>query len=621
MSEIQKINVGDVIVDRFEVSSLMDDGELGVLALVNERLTGKTLVVQQLSFAVDDAMTQEIRTAFDEYRGINHKSLASLQELVIDGETAYIVMDNIDGDLLENHLAMRREQGQILGVKAAYNFIAHISQGIEVLHQSDKSYGRLSSRNIFITPEGRVRIVSALCPYLANKYLDGLDRNTYFGSLSCAPEVRESRENITKAGDIYSLSLLFAELLSTSSLHDFTGSPEAFIAKIPNVSTNVKEYLFQAAKEDVEDRFQSIQAFKDTLKSAVDAPNDNDLSSIVVGVNDLRSLSNKGLRSMMDVPVVKKPDLFESGSMARPISRITNPEVWIYQKDGMDFGPFDHKGLMQKFYDDVITEATSVLNTSTRQRQNLGSIPEFADEVREYLPIRDHNRAQRMAEQKKKDFQKKAGIGGAVIAIVIGVATVLVVPIVILAMQPKPALLNVSDAFPVFEKRFELPKTEEFSLNMDESKAKALFDPEASEAEIEAALAAWEAEHRKKFAGKRRAGKAGGGGGDFGDEMDVIVFTGDDGEELEPLEDWEIEEQCMSPRIIRKQTECFQKYAGGRRMDVTINFTIQQSGTVRNFSTTASGDLNDCLISTMTSMKFRQFGGTSKKVSLPVGYH
>ena len=617
MSEIQKINVGDTIAERFEVTSVMNTSELGVLALANERITGKTQLVLQLSFSIDNFCESDIRHILTDMRGITHKSLATLSEFIVDNETGYLFMENIEGEILENHLAARREQGQILGLKAAYSFIAHISQGVDVLHQNNCFFGRLSSRDIFITPEGRVRILHPICMLLARKYLNEYDRKTFFGSLFCAPEVREFCELVSVLSDVYSLSLLFAELLSTSPLAEFTGSPEAFIAKLPNVSTNVKECLFQASKQDIEDRLKNVQEFKDTLKRAVDAPNDSDLSSIVVGVNDLRSLSNAGLQKMMDVSVAKKPDLFESGSMARPISRIVRQEVWIYQKDGMDFGPYDHKGLIQKFYDDEITESTSVYNTSTKQRQNLGSVEEFANEIREYLPIRDHNRAQRLAAQKKKNFQKKAGIGGVVVAIVLGIAAVLLVPIIILSLQPKPVQLNVADAFPAFEKRFELPKTEEFSLKMDDAQLKALFDPKATEAEIEAAMAAWQADHRKTY--KRKPGSAGGGG--VGEEMDVIVFTGDDGEELEPLDNSEIEEQVKNPRVIRKQVECFQKYAGGRRFEVNIKFTIQQSGTVRNFSTTATGDLNDCLISSVSSLKFRQFGGTVKKVTLPVGYY
>ena len=623
MSEIQKIKVGDVIVDRFEITSVMVDNELGVLALVNERATGKGLLVLQLSFAVDSFIEGEIREIFAEMQNISHKSLATLEEFLVSDEVGYIVMGNIDGELLESHLAARREQGQILGLKAAYSFIAHISLGVDTLNQNGKFYGRLSSKEIFITPEGRVRIIHGICQHLARKYLTDAQRHDYFGSTSCAPEIRDDIEQISVRSDIYALALLFAELLSTSPLSEFTGSPEAFIAKLPNVSTTVKECLFQASKIDVEDRFKSVQEFKDSLKRAMDAPNDSDLSSIVVGINDLRSLTGKQLQSMIDVPVVKKPDLFESGSISRPISRIINPEVWIYQKDGMDFGPFDHKALLQKFYDDVINESTAIYNIATKQRQNMGSIPEFEDEIREYLPIRDHNRAQRLAAQKKKDFQKKAGIGGVVVAITVAIAAILVVPIVILYLKPKPVQLNMNDAFPAFEKRFELPKTEEFSLNMDDAKSKALFDPKASEAEIAAAMAEWEARHREIYGNKRklRGNRPGGGSGGFGDEMDIIVFTGDDGEELETLEDWEVEEQCSNPRLIQKQAECFRKYAGGRRMEVKIKFVIQQTGTIRNVSTTASGDLNDCLISSMSSLKFRQFGGTVKRVTWPVGYY
>ena len=91
-------------------------------------------------------------------------------------------------------------------------------------------------------------------------------------------------------------------------------------------------------------------------------------------------------------------------------------------------------------------------------------------------------------------------------------------------------------------------------------------------------------------------------------------------EELEPLSDWEIEEEVMSPRVYRKQADCFAKYAGGRGVSGKIDFVINQTGTTRSFSSSIPGELGACLISSLSSIKFRPFGGTVKRVSLPVSY-
>jgi len=45
-----------------------------------------------------------------------------------------------------------------------------------------------------------------------------------------------------------------------------------------------------------------------------------------------------------------------------------------------------------------------------------------------------------------------------------------------------------------------------------------------------------------------------------------------------------------------------------------------QNGQVRKITTTASGELDACLKSVFRSMRFREFGGTLKKVSYPINF-
>ena len=622
---MKELNVGDVVAGRLEVAAILGENELGKQYKMSDTGTHEDFFVYQLSFECPEARVLEIQNDIAAVRGVFHKSIACVKELLVEDETGYLLLDYINGDTLEEHLKQRRERGQILGLKAAYSFLAHICLGLDMLHQRGYYYGCLSPRMIYVTREGRIRVVNYICSEIARKYLPEDARKAFFGSKFSAPEVRESLDLSKPTVDVYSLALLFSELLSDQSIDAFDGSPETFIAKIPGISTNVKESLFQGTKTDVEDRFPNIQMFKDTLKNAVDAPADNEISSIVIGVNDLRSVN-----SSAETPAVppstpaatssqtqKKVDLFDS-AQHRSSNRVVHTDVWIYQKDGMDFGPFDHEGLIQKFYEDVIDESTSIYNTSTKRRSNLFSIKEFEKEVQEYIPIRNHNRAEKERSEKRKQRAQKMAGGGTIFVILGVLAAVLLTPIIILYRLPDPVPLALDEAIPTFSKEFKLPKMESVSLNVDDSRSRALFDPEATEAEREAALKAWEEEHRKRYAGHKRP--SGAKTGDGGDEIETFVFgTDDDGHELEPLQDWEIEEVCMSPRMLRKVQDCYAKHAGGRRPKITVSFTIQQSGAVRNLNTTADGDLDKCIVSAFSSMSYRKFGGTVKKVSIPIG--
>lgn len=621
MSEVpQKLNVGEIINGAYEVLTDMGENELGQTCLVRNIMTMDKHLIKQLSFACDDACVSEISKAVSEFKKFSHKSLASLHEFFVVDKTGYVVMEYINGESFESHLVMRRERGQILGVKAAYSFLTHLCLGVDVIHHAGYAYGCLSPKTIFVTQQGRVRIANYICAWIANKFLSDDKRDAYFGSAFTAPEARASRDAVKPVADVYSLALLFAELLSNNPLSSFESSPETFIAALPNVSTVAKEALFQATKPDIEDRFHQVQQLKDSLKNAVDAPNDKDISSIVVGVNDLRALTVSS-----DMPVVetgsvtlRKPDLFDS-PVSKPAARVVHSEVWIYQKDGMDYGPFDHKTIVEKLHQDIIDESTYFFNTQTKRRQNFGTIPEFADELSKWIPIRENNRIIQQAEQRKKEKMAKAGIGGIAFIIVGALAAVIAVPVIILALLPDPEPLNLAAAFPAFEKEFKLPKSEEVTINVGEDQAKALFNAKATQAELEAAYRKWEEENRRKRSYHRSA-KGGIAGTAAGDGIETLVFTGEDGQELEPLMDWEVEAQLENPRFQHKVAQCVQNHAGGRTVDGHLQFTIQQTGSIINLSTSFNGELNKCIISAASSIKYRASGGTTKKVTLPISY-
>ncbi len=622
---ITRLNAGDTILDRYEVKAILGEDVLGVAYLVNDRESNQDYKFKQLCFECDAAKVEAINGLVQNVKGVTHKSVANLYDLVVDKDVGYVSMEFIDGDTFEAHIAMRRENGQLLGVKAAYSFLAHLCAGIDTFHQQNLIFGALTPKNIYVTRQGRVKIGNIICPMIADLFLDDSHRNAYFNNNFVAPEVRQTRQISQKQSDVYSLALLFSELVSTSSFSSFTSEAETFIASLAGISSAVKEGLFAAVKTDASERFSDVLGLKESLKAAVDAPADNDLSSIVVGVADLRNLSASADIPAADASQVRRIDLFDmnQSGMTPSLCRRIKKEVWIFQKDGLDYGPFDKEGLLKKLYSDDIHEKTLILNTMTKEKLPLEEIDDFAEEVRAYLPVRDRNRAERKAREEKMARRAKGALGGTVALIAIGIACVILIPMIILMNMAPPEPLALSEAFPPFEKKFELPKIEEVALNVDDKQALALFDPKASAAEREAAFAAWEAEHRKKYASMRKqfntTKKA--GGGDAGDEIDTIVFGDEDGNELVPLYDWEVEEQLMNPRALRKQSDCFVKYANGRSLRITVNFVIQQTGVVRNLTTTATGELDQCLVNAFSSLKFRQFGGTVKRVSYPLVYN
>ena len=618
----ETLNVGDIIAERFEVISVLAENAVGTTCIVEDREAKTKMLLERLNVRYEDGEEWEnFDKNIKEVAQIKHKSIISLESLQKIGDDACFTLEFVDAEPLESHLSLRRQRGQILGLKTAYSLLVNICLGIECAHEAGRFYGALSPKNIFVTKQGRIKLSSLASFYVAQHDLPEDASIEFLNTPFTAPELLTDPGALTAAADIYSVALLTAELLSDTPLFDFTGDPSEFIQKL-DISDTLKADLIRAIDDDPAKRFATIAEFREQLKQATDAPSDGDLSSIVMGISDIRALSIS-----QELPPVKtenkQPDLFDRAKSSGSSKRISkDKEIWIVQKeDKLDYGPFSGARIIEMLNNDEIHERTPTLNMNTQKRLPLIEIEEFKEEVEKYRPIREQKRLEKAAAEERKS--KRMKIGGALLAlfVLLGIAAVIGISYIIYINLPRPEPLQLANAITVYPKTFEAPKVEQVALNVEAGKAKALFDPKASAEEREAALKAWEEEHRKKFASKRKAAGMG-GNGEEEDEMATLSFLDGDGDEGSPLADWEIEDELSSARMMRKQSDCFFKYSGGRSLKVNVSFTIAQSGVVRSVKTTgAAGELDACLKDAFSSLHFRKFGGAVKKVTYPLNFN
>ena len=165
----QNFRVGEVFADRFEIEAVMAETALGTLALVKDSSCGEQRLVEFLAIECDDARCDEIRHIASDVRTIQHKSIAGLKDFEVVEGVSCVEMEPVVGETLDNHLAVRRGRGQILGLKVAYSFLAHICLGLELLHKKGYFYGSLRPTSIFVTNQGRIRVANFLCRALLSE--------------------------------------------------------------------------------------------------------------------------------------------------------------------------------------------------------------------------------------------------------------------------------------------------------------------------------------------------------------------------------------------------------------------------------------------------------------------
>ncbi len=307
----------------------------------------------------------------------------------------------------------------------------------------------------------------------------------------------------------------------------------------------------------------------------------------------------------------------------------TSQEIWLVQKDGLDYGPFGVQGVLDMLYKDDIDENASVLNMLSDKRFPLIELPEFKAAVIAYLPKRQEKRLAAEADRERRAKQVKVASGaGAGVGLAIG-AVFAVSAILVYISLPDPLPIEYGKAFAHFERSLPLTRSEEVKMDLDSDKLKGLLDPNASEAERLARLQALREEQRKKLlkdspakkSGPRRtkprksaAAASSSDGGDEGEYVSEMNMESD----ADTLDDVEIFDVVYGDRLMGKLMNCVSSYNGS---SFSVSFWIRASnGSLARLKVKSSGneDFKNCVYDVYnSSVSFREFGGSDKQATIP----
>ena len=93
---------------------------------------------------------QEARAA----AALNHPNILAVYDVGVHDGAPYIVLELLDGEMLRRRLA-----GGPLPVREALDFAVQIAHGLAVAHERGIVHRELKPDNVFITTEGRAKIL------------------------------------------------------------------------------------------------------------------------------------------------------------------------------------------------------------------------------------------------------------------------------------------------------------------------------------------------------------------------------------------------------------------------------------------------------------------------------
>ena len=218
----------DILRDRYELLSILGRGSSGTVYKALDRHRAHladsaryvAVKVLKLDYQGRPEVLAELEREFHQAQSLSHPNIVSVFDLDKDGDTNFIVMELLEGELLAD--IMLRLRGPMQR-EHAMAIISSVGAALAHAHRRDIVHADLKPRNIMITSTGEVRVLDF--GFARSRALD-LHTASALDAIPASAPAYASVERVNgsephPSDDVYSLACIAYELLSGQ--HPFGG--------------------------------------------------------------------------------------------------------------------------------------------------------------------------------------------------------------------------------------------------------------------------------------------------------------------------------------------------------------------------------------------------------------
>ncbi len=285
----QYLTPGTILANHFIVGTAIDmggfgityrcyDTTLGIAVAVKEffpaglvnRAPGES-VVGLLSGDKQQQYRVELKRFLMEAQSIAQfgkaKDIVNVYDFFEENNTAYIIMEYIDGVLLKDYL---EKQGR-MQPQVALHIIDLIISAVKKIHSKGIIHRDISPDNIFISSEDAIKVFDFGAAQL-NDSAEGKNCEKVIKVGYSAPEQYRDKSNQGFYTDIYSVGAILYQMLTGIKPMESTEREHKDTLKSPlqlgiKIEPNIDRAIMEAMAVQPELRFQNIQQFEDALHS------------------------------------------------------------------------------------------------------------------------------------------------------------------------------------------------------------------------------------------------------------------------------------------------------------------------------------------------------------------
>jgi serine/threonine-protein kinase len=267
-------------IGKYEIRDVLGRGAMGVVYKGYDRRIARSVAIKAIaksSLAADELrhVMQRFRHEAQAVGRLVHPRIVQIYDYGEDDDTAYIVMELVNGETLHEHLAQKRTYE----IREAGEIVRQILDGIGHAHAEGVVHRDVKPSNILLNSDGRIKIsdfgIARLDSSSLTQVGDVLGTPYYM-----APEQFLGVE-VNALADLYAIGVIAYELLAGKK--PFEGNAASVMQQAFNerpadptrlnarLSPLMDQVLHKALAKNRDERFQSAGEFSEAFLGAIDA--------------------------------------------------------------------------------------------------------------------------------------------------------------------------------------------------------------------------------------------------------------------------------------------------------------------------------------------------------------
>lgn len=205
------VTKGQKINDRYEIIKSIGEGGMANVYLAYDTILDRNVAIKVLrgDLANDEKFVRRFQREALSASSLSHPNIVAMYDVGEDNGLYYIVMEYVEGKTLKQLLKKRGS----LTLSEAIDIMLQLTDGMAHAHDSYIVHRDLKPQNIMIQDDGQIKITDfGIAMALNSTQLT--QTNSVMGSVHYLPPEQAAGKGATIKSDIYSMGIIFYELLT-----------------------------------------------------------------------------------------------------------------------------------------------------------------------------------------------------------------------------------------------------------------------------------------------------------------------------------------------------------------------------------------------------------------------